>query len=387
MENHHQDFFELFATAPTASAVAPGRVNLIGDHIDYLGGAVLPMAIEAHLEILTAPATDGFAFWSDALEAAPLRFDDLEPETAPERLWLNYPKGVLAGYHERGITPPPFQAAIYSAIPGGAGLSSSAALATACALAIEQLAGVELSVAERAKICQSAEHRYAGVPCGIMDQLAIGAGVEGCAVRIDCENLTTQAIHMPPNIAVVVADTGAKHSLADGQYAARRQDCEQALEILGKASFNEISPANLEQAKSQLDDRLYRRARHAVTEIARVDQFVNALGSGDFETLRSAMAASHQSLRDDFEVSCPELDCLVDAADNFGAQRGLVGARMTGGGFGGSTVNLVHRDAAPALIDRLRDAALAGYGGKITPFSTVPSSGAFCQSITNLESV
>ncbi len=378
-------FQDLYLDAPSVAAKAPGRINLIGDHIDYLGGIVLPMAIDVGIEILAAPdpgrpgAGRGYRFWSDSQTGdVPLSLsrDALHPETGTDRSWLNYPAGVLAAYQAEGIVPPPFAAAVFSALPHGAGLSSSAALCTAVALVIERLSGVSLGVAERARLCQRAEHQFAGVPCGIMDQLAIGGGMAGHAVRIDCRDETYEPVPLPGGIAIVVADTKVHHRLGSGQYRARREDCERATGILGVPSLRDAAPAAVEGGKAALGDVLYRRARHAVGEMGRVEAFIDALRDGDLPALGELMAASHRSLRDDFEVSCPELDCLVDAANAFGPERGFGGARMTGGGFGGSTVNLVERGATDAFLDHLRAAARSGFGNDITPFVATPSAGA-----------
>ena len=337
---------------------APGRINLIGEHVDYQGGIVLPVAIDRHITgtfqaldnpLIRLRSEDGNR------EAFECRLSDLAPRSGPSA-WTNYVIGVVAVYRDAGVPCPGFAARFSADLPAGAGLSSSAALETVTALAVERLADVELGPTERARLCQRAEHTYAGVPCGIMDQLAVGAARAGHALMIDCRDLATTDVPLPADLAIVVADSGARHALADGEYRERRADCESAAETLGVAALRDADEARIEAAREQLGDRRMKRARHVVREIARVPAFAAALREVDHAALGHIMRGSHESLRDDFEVSCPELDFLVEAAHEFGAARGLVGSRMTGGGFGGSTVNLVRRDAAQAFIRHLETA-------------------------------
>ncbi len=372
-------FEKAYGRSPEIRVQAPGRINLIGEHVDYLEGCVMPAAIDRHL-VMEAAAIDEpvIRAWSEgaADEPAEVALDDLVARPAGSDYWLNYIIGVVAGYREQGVAVPGFEVAIGSTLPSGAGLSSSAALETATALTIEKLTGVSREILERALICQQAEHQFAGVPCGIMDQLAVGAGRAGHAILVDCRDLTLRPVRMPENTVVVVADCGVKHALGDGEYRKRREDCEVALEILGSESWREMTLVEVEAKAGELGERLLRRARHAVTEIARVDAFAVALEAGDVANIASIMAAGHASLRDDFEVSCPELDLLVAAAAEFGTERGLFGSRMTGGGFGGSTVSIVHTDAAADLCAWLRNAFTGHFGRQINPFITVASDGA-----------
>lgn len=348
-----EQFRAMFGAEPTVAAKAPGRVNLIGEHIDYLGGSVLPIAIDRHIEVLARPVNSTRCeIWTSALgdqRAAFFDIADLSRRSTRKDAWLNYPIGVLAGYQDAGVEVPGFQAAIFSSLPVGAGLSSSAALETSFALILEQLTGSHQNVVDRAQLCQWAEHAYAQVPCGIMDQLAIGACEKDCALLIDCGLLTLRSVPIPTGVAVLTADTGVKHALGDGEYRKRREDCESAAKLLGVQSLRGVPVDGVTSNRLKLGDRLFRRARHAVTEMARVAAFATAMEEADFESLGQLMLAGHASLRDDFEVSCRELDVLVDAAYEFGPERGLIGSRMTGGGFGGSTVSLVREDAADDL--------------------------------------
>jgi len=366
-------------------AVAPGRINLIGEHIDYLGGIVMPIAIDRHVTVEAWRIDLGNRWSCEVLPGGPSGSFSLEPGLDPARLrqcedpaesWMNYLVGVVEGYRRTGWDVPSFHARIRSTLPVGAGLSSSAALETATALAVEKICDRGLGTLERALLCQRAEHEFAGVPCGLMDQLAVGAGVAGHALSIDCRSLSWRCLALPAGISVVVADSGVKHALGDGQYAQRRADCEEALRHLGADSYRDLGPDDLPSRRAALEDRLRRRARHVLTEMERVERFEIALETADADALGELMHASHRSLRDDFDVSCAELDALVEAAEDFGTERGLVGSRMTGGGFGGSTVSLVRSEAAPALVLHLEESFEERFGRKPLCFITQAADGA-----------
>ena len=356
--NDRDELFQRhFGSSPELTVKAPGRINLIGEHIDYLDGWVLPAAIDRH--IFAAAASNGqnrvrILSAGPSARRAEFSLDDLQRRSAPAEGWLNYIIGVLAGYQGSGVEIPGFDILLTSTLPSGAGLSSSAALETAIALVIEGLSGISQDPVDRALLCQKAEHDFAGVPCGIMDQLAVGACRKGHALQIDCRDLSTEHIPLPEDISLVVFDTGVKHALGDGEYRKRREDCERALRLLDCDSFREVTSTNLIGQRIRLGDTLFRRARHAVNEMKRVRSFCDSLEHGDTDSLGPLMRGSHDSLRNDFEVSCRELDFLVDAADTFGFRRGLIGSRMTGGGFGGSTVSLVKREACDEFIDHLK---------------------------------
>lgn len=358
MQRLEDQFQARFEVAPEIRITAPGRVNLIGEHIDYLEGWVMPAAIDLAITFLVAQGSDSgeIEIWTP--EA--MGWDHSLPtgtfirRTAAEENWMNYMTGVLAGYAEMDIAPRACRVAIFSTLPLGAGLSSSAALETATGLLVESLSGTELPILERAVLCQKAEHEWVGVPCGIMDQLSVGGGVEGHALKIDCRDLTIETIPLPEDTCLVVADSRVKHALADGEYRKRREECEAALAIIGESSWRDVTMEVVTRKVEPLGDTLFRRARHAVTEMQRVADFVDALKQERFEEIGKLMRDGHLSLRDDYEVSCAELDTLVDAAYEFGSERGQVGSRMTGGGFGGSTIHLVRRDAVADFIDHLR---------------------------------
>lgn len=373
-------FQALYARRPETLVRAPGRVNLIGEHVDYLGGLVMPVAIEpgivAAAARIEAPV---IRVWTErsAGDEKPLTIplDDLTPRSGSDA-WLNYLVGVLALLREAGVETPGFETVITADLPIGAGLSSSAALETVTALIVEALTGVSQDPVDRALLCQKAEHQFAGVPCGIMDQLAVGASRADHALMIDCRDLSLSPVRLPEGIALVVADSGVKHALGDGEYRKRREDCEAAATILGVPRLRDATLARIDAVADALGDRLHRRARHAVTEIARVREFARALETGDHPAIGRLMRAGHDSLRDDFEVSCAELDALVDAAYDYGPDRGLVGSRMTGGGFGGSTISLVREEAAPDFSRHLREQFTSLFGAAPRVFTTRATAGA-----------
>lgn len=380
------EFRERFGCDPGIRVVSPGRINLIGEHVDYLGGEVMPIAIDRHVTVDAAASGDDRVEVFPAglgLEApAVIDLGDLSRRDSASESWLNYVIGVLSVYRDAGVTIPGFRALVRSDLPVGAGLSSSAALETSIALLVETLGGVEQDVADRALLCQRAEHEFAGVPCGIMDQLAVGAGRRGHVLRLDCADLSRTHVPLPGEVSVVVADTGVKHSLGDGEYEMRRRDCEEALAILGRESFRELTLPEIEAEAGRLGDRLHRRARHAVSEMERVRDFAGALERSDFARIGEIMLRGHESLRDDYEVSCPELDALVEAAYGFGPGRGLVGSRMTGGGFGGSTVSLVRTESAAEFRDHLENFHAEKFGRRPNCFITDAVDGARVVPIT-----
>jgi galactokinase len=377
---NREAFARQFGCDPEVTTVAPGRINLIGEHVDYLGGEVMPIAIDRKLVIHAAPVS------GDICEIFPVGFghtspteislEDLHRREAREEVWLNYIIGVLSVYRDAGVELPAFRATIQSDLPAGAGLSSSAALETAVALVVEALTGIEQDPVDRALLCQRAEHEFAGVPCGIMDQLAVGAGRKDHVMRLDCGDLTRSYVPIPEDLSILTADTGVKHALGDGEYRKRRMDCEEALSILGIDSFRNATPGQIDEAEGKLGDRLFRRARHAVTEMERVERFSKALVENDLETLGESMRQSHDSLRDDYEVSCEELDALVDAAYRADPAFGLIGSRMTGGGFGGSTVSLVDSCSASDWKRYLEKFYRKKFGRELNCFITTAVDGA-----------
>ena len=327
---------------------APGRVNLIGDHTDYNDGFVLPAAIDLECVVRARARTD------ELVEVA-----WLDGDTGSNR----YADAVRAVLSEHGRDPVGMDAEVSSSIPAGSGLSSSAALEVSLALALCDVAGFELAPAALALACQRAEWLATGVPCGIMDQLSSIAGRAGCALLIDCRSLEVEPIALPDGLAIVAVHSGMPRALEHSAYAERRTTCEAVAARLGLAALRDATP---EQVADEP------RARHVVSENARVLDAADALRRGDVDRLGSLMSASHASLRDDFEVSTPELDGLVEALGRAGA----VGARMTGAGFGGCVVALAHADAAEEVAARAADDYRHRTGLVPTPYVCRAAAGA-----------
>jgi len=350
---------------------APGRINLIGEHTDYNDGFVLPMAIERHVTIHVIPRADTVAVLRTDHDPAEHRLDLREPPARLPRHWSNYLRGVLAGYQQLGYDIPGFTAEITSTLPTGAGLSSSAALEVAMATAVETLCDRPLPPTDRALLCQRAEHAYAGVPCGIMDQFAVCFGRARHALQIDCR--TQQVVgHVPLEapVRVLVIDSGVKHELADGEYAKRRAECTEAARLLGVPSLRDATTDML--AAASLPAVLQSRARHVVTENMRVPEFVAAVTARDWTRAGRLMAESHRSLAHDYEVSCAELDQLVAVAT---AAPGVHGCRMTGGGFGGAAVALVDARDAERTARHIHDRYRAATGIDAAWFLTAAADG------------
>lgn len=344
-------FGKSFGRQPTLMVVAPGRVNLIGEHTDYNQGFVLPVAIDRHVIMAAAPRQDRRVLLDASNFGAQAEFsldaighDDAEP-------WSNYQRGVAwqleqAGYGLRGM-----EALIWGDIPIGSGLSSSAATEVASACGFRVLNGLEVDGLELALLCQRAEREFVGVECGIMDQLIAVLGNKDHALLIDCQSLETEQVPLPSHVAIVVADTMKPRDLVASEYNVRRQECEQGGNMLGVGSLREISPDEFDTRAEQLPSPLRERCRHVVYENQRVLQGVAALRDGDVEGFGRLMKESHRSLRDDYEVSSPELDLLVEAAWDV---EGVYGSRLTGAGFGGCTVSLVSEEAVRRFETEVR---------------------------------
>jgi galactokinase len=330
---------------------APGRVNLIGEHTDYNDGFVMPAAIGFYTWVVAASREDRM------LEAYSDRFDEKiilsldELAGPPRRHWSDFIRGVAATLQNAGHRLFGANLVIHGEVPLGAGLSSSASLEVATALALTAVSGIALPRLELARLCQTAEHDYVGTRCGIMDQFIASFGVSGNALMLDCRSLEYQLLPVPPDLRVVVCNSMVRHELASGEYNRRRADCETGVKLLaahlpGIRALRDVEIANLEKYKDVLPTIIYRRCRHVVIEDQRVLAGATALQSQDADRFGRLMYESHSSLRDDYEVSCKELDLLVDLA---ASSPGVYGARMTGGGFGGCTVNLVRTDYATAF--------------------------------------
>ncbi len=345
---------------------APGRVNLIGEHTDYNQGLVMPMAIDRQIR-LACVAADDRRVELTRLDTGERRAFNLDEERAADGTWLDYVAGTAWALAEAGLPLRGLRGVIGTNLPADAGLSSSAAieLASAWALLADDAAGLDRL--QLAQICQRAENGYVGVQSGLMDQFAESCGVAGHALLLDCRSLDWQTVRLPNGIAIVVCHTGSPRRLDGSQYNLRRAQCDAAVAALAKVdpsvrSLRDVSPELLAAERHRLDPIVAARAEHVVAENARVLAMVAALEAGDLAAIGQALRASHESLRTLYEVSSAELDALVEIADGV---PGVVGARMTGAGFGGCTVNLVHEGA----VDALREAVMADYPARtgLTP--------------------
>jgi galactokinase len=368
-------FAERTGRDPEGVWAAPGRVNLIGEHTDYNDGFVLPAAIDRLVLVAAGRRAGGrLRLWS--LQAGPPA--DLElAEVGPGRVggWAAYPAGVAWALGQAGVELGGADLVVDGDVPAGSGLSSSAALECAAATALADLHGAGLDRAALAGLARRAENEVVGVPSGVMDQMVSMLGRAGHALFLDTRSLGTEQVPLPleaAGLCLVVIDTRAGHRLVDGAYADRRAACQAAAAALGVPALRDATPEQVEAAAGALGDPGRRRARHVVTENARVLAAVELLRAGGLDRLGPLLAASHASLRDDYEVSSPELDTAVEAA----VAAGAVGARMTGAGFGGSAIALVEAALAGRVADRARDAfAAAGFGPpEVT--AVVPSDGA-----------
>ncbi|NDC53037.1 MAG: galactokinase [Planctomycetia bacterium] len=359
--------------ATDVTVVSPGRVNLIGEHTDYNDGFVLPLAIERGLEIAVRRRTGSTVRLLSDRGGPAIDIDVGRPLVAGTPCWTRYAAGVIAGFQRLGWTIPGFEALITADLPVGGGLSSSAALEVGIATVIEALCGRALDPVDKALLCQRAEHEFAGVPCGLMDQLAVTCGRRGHALLVDCRSRDVRPVPLGDEIRILVIDSGVKHALGDGGYATRRRECETAARLLGVKALRDVTPLQLAEAERRLPEPERRRARHVVTENERVLSFVAAAERADWPTAGRLMNASHASLRDAFEVSCRELDLICDAV---GDVDGVYGRRMTGGGFGGCAVALVDATRADAVEAAATTACTAALGHPPTMFLTHAAAGA-----------
>jgi galactokinase len=364
---------------------APGRVNLIGDHTDYNDGFVMPAAIGLYTWVRARRRGDRMieAYSAYFNETVSLSLDTLAGP--PRGHWSDFVRGVAATLEGVGHRLSGADLLLHGDVPMGAGLSSSASLEVATALALTSLSGMEVPRVELAKLCQRAEHEYVGTRCGIMDQFIASLGVTGHALMLDCRSLEYQLLPIPAGLQIVICNCMVKHQLASGQYNQRRADCEAGVTLLRKhlpaiRALRDLRIAELEAYEHALPATVYRRCRHVVTENERVLAASQALQSGDAGQFGDLMYQSHASLRDDYEVSCKELDLLVELAS---ASSGVYGARMTGGGFGGCTVNLVEANASASFQKHIVQAYAEATGIAPELYICDPAQGA--QAVTEEE--
>jgi galactokinase len=373
-----ETFQQLFGSAEGMRTFrAPGRVNLIGEHTDYNLGFVLPVALDMATTVAAAPSRDGMLriYSEQRQEMRQWKEEEIEA-LRPAHDWSDYPIGVARELILAGFPIQPANLLIASTVPEGSGLSSSAALEVSSALAF--LHGRTFNPLELALLCQRAERNFVGMPCGIMDQYISVFGRKNCAVEIDCRSLGHRLVALPAGIAFVAVNTMVKHALASSAYRERVAECAAAVAGLRERfpsvqSLRDVSPDQLAAVAPQLPELVARRARHVVTEDVRVGRFVEASAAGDPPQMGRLMLESHASLRDDYQVSCEELDFLVGAAM---AVEGVYGSRMTGGGFGGCTVTLLRAEAAEAFEEQISAAYQARFDVTPLVYACRPSDGA-----------
>lgn len=372
-----------YGEQPSILVAAPGRVNLIGEHTDYNGGYVFPMAIERYTVIAAHPNSEEFAtiYSHNTDETAQFAVSgDILP-TEKVR-WTSYVQGTIACALERGAKVSGFNAVINSNVPLGGGLSSSASLEVAVATLMEELSGVKFGRTEKPLLCQKAEHVFAKMACGIMDQFISALGEKDHAMLLDCRSQEPKMIPLKdPSLSVLITNSNVKHQLTGSEYPERRASCEEAARRLGAELLRDISyDALVENREKLIDerygDRLFKRARHAIGEDVRTLTMADALVKGDWRTVGEQMYASHDSLRDDYEVSCKEIDILVEIARKIGFEGGVIGSRITGGGFGGCTVSLVRTEKIPEIAETYSREYKAQTGIDATIFATRAAQGA-----------
>ena len=348
-------FRRRYGREPAVRARAPGRVEILGNHTDYNEGFVMSAAIDRAVEAAAAPADDGrFHLASEQFGAAQAFAPDRIART-PDEAWADYIKGMLLQFEARGVRVPPFVSTCVSDLPVAAGLSSSAAMEMSHALAALELAGATLPMLEIARAGQAAENEFVGVKCGILDQISSLFGRENHGVLIDCRTLDVENVSLASGAGIVVVNSGVKHTLVESEYNVRRAQCEEAVAFFrGRhpevRSLRDVRPEWLDGDIDGLDPVALRRARHVVLENRRVLEGARAAREGNLRRVGELMFASHESSRDLFENSCPELDLLVELARG---TDGVYGAKLSGGGFGGCTVTLVEPDAAAWVAERL----------------------------------
>ena len=365
IENIKRIYQERFGYAPAHIARAPGRVNLLGEHVDYNDGFVLPAAIDRATYVAFSPTNARHStlvaadFDSQASFSPETISTKTQHDSSPLPEWTLYPAGVMWSLLEESLPVLSMNAVFSSNVPRGSGLSSSASIEMAFLIAWQTLGGWKLPSMKRALLGQKAENKYVGVNCGIMDQFASACGVENKLLLLDCRSLEWKPIPLPEHVSIVIADTTVRRKLTTGEYNNRRSACEQAVRLLQKdlpgiKSLRDVSVENFDRLVDKLPEVVKKRARHVVEEIGRSNQAEALLETGDVHNFGRLMNECHVSLRDLYEVSCPELNVMVNIAQSMD---GCYGARLTGAGFGGCTVNLVANES----VDDFAEALASGY--------------------------
>lgn len=360
LQKTRQTFTAAFSAQPQLSVQAPGRVNLIGEHTDYNDGFVLPCAIDYHTAVSGSPRSDR------RVRVIAADYDGERDEFSldapiipnPDKLWANYVRGVVKYLLEAGANLTGADLAISGNVPQGAGLSSSASLEVATGQFFKALGNLALDPTELALIGQRAENRFVGCNCGIMDQLISARGEANHALLIDCRSLAAQSVSMPEGIAVVIINSNVQRGLVGSEYNTRRRQCEEAARFFGVKALRDVDMPTYAAKSAGLDPVVARRARHIITDSQRALDLAQALPAGDMSRISRLMADSHTSMRDDFEITCPQVDALVKIVKDVIGEAG--GVRMTGGGFGGCVVALVPNE----LVTRVGEAVAARYTGE-----------------------
>lgn len=369
-------FAEVFGTEPDGVWRAPGRVNLIGEHTDYNDGLVLPIALPNQIQVTASARTDGVIAVASSGQPGVIEFALAELSPGSVKDWAAYPAGAAWVLREAGYDIGGANLLVDSDLPSGAGLSSSAALLCATAVAMLGLHDIKVDPAEVARLAQRAENQYVGAPVGLMDQMASMCCTAGHALYFDIRAMSTDQIPFDPEaegLSLLVVDVKAPHRHVDGEYAARRKSCEQAAAELGVPALRSVAYEDLDDALARLsDDVVRRRVRHVVTEIRRVEEAVALMRAGRLREVGPLFTASHASLRDDFEITVPELDVAVDTA----LAAGALGARMTGGGFGGCIIALVETSAIASTLTAITEAFATHSFTPPASLSAAPSPGA-----------
>ncbi|MBB5344095.1 galactokinase [Tunturibacter empetritectus] len=363
---------------------APARVNLIGEHTDYTGGLVMPMAIDFRTVAVLSQREDQRAVFYSANYDEEVSFEVASLERAPKRHWSDYPAGVLWSLKQQGIAVSGFNMTLAGDVPLGAGLSSSASVEVATALALLAHAGATLPLEKLANLCRHAENEYVGAKSGIMDQFVVAGAVAHRAMLLDCRSLTFELLPLPDQVRVVICNSMVKHAVATGEYGDRRDEVEAGQAVLQHERphvklLRDATLEDLEACKSKMSAASFARCKHIITENQRVLDAREALLHDDMKQFGSIMVEAHKSMRDDFAASCKEVDTLVEIATQ---QPGCFGARITGGGFGGCTVNVVRAEAAEQFVATLKDEYAAKTGIIAQCFISAPSDGALAMAAT-----
>lgn len=372
MKTKIQEKFNALFGAEGEMYASAGRVNLIGEHTDYNGGYVFPGAIDKGVMIKIAP--NGL----DKVRAYAIDFEEMaefgmEESDKPEQAWARYIFGVVRETIKRGGKVKGFDTVVAGDVPAGAGLSSSAALESVFAYAINEMNGNGIDLFELARIGQSTEHNYCGVKCGIMDQFASCFGKEGCLIRLDCKTMEYEYFPFhPTEHKLVLVDSRVKHQLTGSPYNDRRESCERAAKAMGRGLLRGATMEMLDAVKDKISEEDYMRARFVIGEERRVLDVCDALKAGDYETVGKKMYETHWGLSRDYEVSCEELDFLAELAE----ECGVTGSRIMGGGFGGCTINLVRNEICDFFIEKARSSFAAKYGHEPMIYPVVISDGA-----------